>query len=72
MQATDTTKPASVVASELRRLRAQAGLTRAEVATLSGCSLSMLGSLESGWIPARSPVLARVLAVLADQSSDTT
>lgn len=50
---------------ELRAARQRAGLTRAQLAALAGCSLAQLGNLEQGAIPRRSAVLGRARAVIA-------
>ncbi len=51
-------------ASDLRQDRERAGLTRQELATASGCSMSMLGLLEAGYDPERSAARERIEAVL--------
>jgi predicted transcriptional regulator len=51
-------------ASELRAERERAGLTRAQLAGLAGCSLSTITNIEHGAVPRRSPTLDRVWAVL--------
>jgi predicted transcriptional regulator len=56
----------TVTAAELREARAQAGMTRAELARLAGCSLTFLANVEQGAVPRRSPTLDRVRAVLVD------
>jgi len=56
MAATTTTRRAGF---ELRRARERLGLTRAQLATLAGCSLASLGNIEAGAVPRRSRVLAR-------------
>ena len=64
MTTDDTTTSAFTVACELREMRARAGLSRAHVAALAGCSLSSLGAMEAGAVPKHSVVLTRVLDVL--------
>jgi len=49
---------------DLRSARAEAGLTRAQLAGLTGCSLAALGNIEQGAVPKRSRVLDRALAVI--------
>lgn len=70
--ATPSAASVGTVASELRELRARAGMTRAQVAALAGCSLSALGNLEAGAIPRRSAVLERVRALLEQLIEDLT
>lgn len=41
----------------LREARERAGLTRIELATLVGCSLSQLANIEAGAVPKQSKVL---------------
>jgi transcriptional regulator with XRE-family HTH domain len=57
-----TTIPAA--ARELRAARERAGLTRAQLAGLTGCSLSTITNIEHGAVPRRSPILDRLWAVL--------
>jgi predicted transcriptional regulator len=64
MTATTTTIRADP-ASELRAAREEAGVTRAELARLAGCSLTFLANVEQGAVPHHSPTLDRVRAVLA-------
>ncbi|MGO9320250.1 MAG: helix-turn-helix domain-containing protein [Solirubrobacteraceae bacterium] len=52
------------IASDLRDRREHAGLTRARLAGLAGCSPTSLANIEDGAIPKRSEVLKRALAVL--------
>lgn len=49
-------------------MRHAAEQTRQQVATRARCSLSMVALLEDGYVPKRSDVLPRVLAVLNDES----
>lgn len=53
----------------LKHARQRAGLTRAQLAHLAGCSLASLANIEQGAIPKRSAVLKRALAVLAQQEA---
>jgi len=66
---TTTTSGAGHLGEDLRAARQEAGLTRADLARLVGCSLASLGNLEAGAIPRRSAVLERVLAVLSPKTS---
>jgi transcriptional regulator with XRE-family HTH domain len=55
--------------SELRAARERAGLTRAELAQLAGCSLAHLANVEQGAVPRRSPTLDRVWAILDEENA---
>jgi transcriptional regulator with XRE-family HTH domain len=48
----------------LRAARKAVGLTRAQLAGLTGCSVASLGWIEAGAVPKRSAVLERALAVI--------
>jgi transcriptional regulator with XRE-family HTH domain len=61
MAAATTAKPPR----DIRAARERAGLTRVQLASRVGCSLSQLGALESGYRPRQSAVLERVRDVLA-------
>jgi len=50
--------------ADLLAARKKAGLTRADVAALAGCSMTYLQNLEAGVIPRRSEVLPRVCEAL--------
>jgi transcriptional regulator with XRE-family HTH domain len=65
-----TTIPAA--SSELRAARERAGLTRAQLAGLAGCSLSTITNIEHGAVPRRSPILDRLWSVLADRPTNGT
>ncbi len=67
MAATTTTG----VGHDLRAARTAAGLTRADVARLAGCSLAALGNIEQGYVPKRSRVLETALEVIAAHDSST-
>jgi predicted transcriptional regulator len=54
---------------ELRTARERAGITRAELARLAGCSLTFLANVEQGAVPRRSPTLDRVWAMLDDENA---
>jgi predicted transcriptional regulator len=69
---TDVATAAKRASAELRQTRERVGLTRAQLAGLAGCSLSMLGAIEAGAVPRRSPTLDRVRAVLTDAERKTT
>jgi transcriptional regulator with XRE-family HTH domain len=56
-----TTDP---VGRRLRNAREAAGLTRIELATMVGCSLSQLGNIEQGAVPRRSRVLEAAFAAI--------
>jgi transcriptional regulator with XRE-family HTH domain len=60
MEATTTTEPGH----DLRAARKRAGLTRAELAILAGCSMASLGNIEAGVIPKRSAVRESAWAVI--------
>jgi len=49
----------------LRKEREAAGLTRAQLALLTGCSLTSLGNIEQGATPRRSRVLEEAFAAVA-------
>lgn len=71
MPSTTTSTGGRVDAASLRAARLARGLSRAELSGLAGCSLASIANLEGGYLPKRSPVLARVLDALADgQSGD--
>jgi transcriptional regulator with XRE-family HTH domain len=55
----------------LREARLSAGLTRAELASLVGCSYSMLGNIEQGAVPQRSAVLARAWAAIDSAKNES-
>jgi transcriptional regulator with XRE-family HTH domain len=61
----DTAATDITAGHELRRARESAGITRARLAGLAGCSLSQLAAIETGAVPKRSVVLDRVREVLA-------
>lgn len=54
---------------DLREAREQAGLTRAQLAGLTGCSLAALANIEQGAVPKRSRVLAAALSAIDRYSS---
>jgi ribosome-binding protein aMBF1 (putative translation factor) len=58
-------------AGELRERRQRLGLSRARLAGLARCSVTSIDNLEAGYVPERSAVLFRVLAVL-DEIEDAT
>jgi len=53
-------------ASELRAARARLGISRAQLASLAGCSLAALGAIEQGAVPRRSAVLERARQAIQD------
>jgi transcriptional regulator with XRE-family HTH domain len=53
----------------LRAARKAVGLTRAQLAGLTGCSISSLGLIEQGAVPKRSAVLERAWTVI-DQAKN--
>jgi transcriptional regulator with XRE-family HTH domain len=55
--------------SALRAARNAVGLTRAQLAGLTGCSISSLGLIEQGAVPKRSAVLERAWTVI-DQAKN--
>ena len=54
----------------LRAAREEAGLTRAELANLIGCSLAQLANIEQGAVPQRSQVLQAALEAIGDHVKD--
>lgn len=58
-------------AGELRERRQRLRLSRARLAGLARCSVTSIDNLEAGYVPERSAVLFRVLAVL-DEIEDAT
>jgi transcriptional regulator with XRE-family HTH domain len=56
---------------DLRAARVRAGLTRAQLASLIGCSYSQLGNIEAGAVPRRSGVLDRAWTVIAENVERT-
>jgi transcriptional regulator with XRE-family HTH domain len=65
-----TTTSTAGAGLNLRRDREQAGLTRAQLAHLAGCSLASLANIEQGAVPKRSEVLERALRVINERSPD--
>lgn len=60
-----TSAPSAPVGpADLRALRASAGLTQRQLAGLAGCSPAWVMTAEGGYVPRRSPTLARVLDAL--------
>lgn len=57
-----TTTPAQP--DEIRAARLDRGMSQAALAGLAKCSVAFVGNLEAGYIPKRSDVLPRILAVL--------
>lgn len=57
-------------AQELRALRLKAKLSQQRLAELADCSLASVGLFESGYMPERSSVLERLLAVLTEVLAD--
>jgi transcriptional regulator with XRE-family HTH domain len=55
----------SPAGTELRQLRAAAGLSQQQVAELAKCSVTSVAQLERGLRPKRSEVAGRIVAVLA-------
>lgn len=49
----------------MRKRRDRLRITRAQLASRAGCSLTYLATIEAGVLPVRSDVLPRVLAALA-------
>lgn len=66
MTTTTTTEPGLT----LREERERAGLTRAQLAALTGCSLAALGNIEQGAVPKRSRVLEAAFEAIADHLHD--
>jgi len=65
MATTTTTEEAGHdLCERLRAARLEAGLSRAALAGRAECSLASVANLEAGYIPKRSDVLPRILAVL--------
>lgn len=60
MTTTNTTRRGQ----NLRAAREGAGLTRAQLAGLAGCSLAQLGNIESGAVPQTSRVLDAAFAAI--------
>jgi transcriptional regulator with XRE-family HTH domain len=52
------------VTGSIRAARIDAGLSQQELAARAGCSVSFVGLLEGGYLPANSDVLPRVLSVI--------
>jgi predicted transcriptional regulator len=53
--------------ADVRERRERLGLTRQQLATAAGCSISMLALLEGGLRPSASLVRERIEAALADR-----
>jgi len=51
----------------IRELRASVGISQELLARRADCSTAMVRLLESGYVPAHSEVLPRVLAILNDE-----
>lgn len=66
MAATTTNR----VGRDLREAREAAGLTRAELAALTGCSISSLGNIEQGAVPKESRVLEAARRAIAETLHD--
>ena len=62
----------TTTAEEVRAARRRAGITRAELARLAGCSLTFLANVEQGAVPRRSPTLDRVRAALEAAEHENT
>jgi transcriptional regulator with XRE-family HTH domain len=60
------TDRSSVTGQDLRVARERAGLSRARLAGLAGCSPASVQNLEAGYAPKRSQVMERVQAALAE------
>lgn len=56
---------------DLREARTRAGLTRAQLAELTGCSLAQLANIEQGAVPKRSRVLEAARAIFASLDPTT-
>ncbi len=54
-----------LVGRDLRATRRRAGVSRAQLANLAGCSLASLANIEQGAVPRRSRVLEDAFAALA-------
>lgn len=54
----------------LREAREHAGLTRAQLAALAGCSFSQLSNIEQGAVPKTSRVLVDALAAIDVYTSE--
>lgn len=67
---TDDDDTAGGMGANLREAREHAGLTRARLAGLAGCSISTLAAIEQGAVPKRSGVLLRVAEILAAHEAD--
>ena len=59
-----TNTDTSVIGANLREARERAGLTRAQLAALAGCSLASLGNIEQGAVSRESRVLAAALEAI--------
>jgi DNA-binding XRE family transcriptional regulator len=71
LTADDPDMPATTItttAAALREARERAGVTRAQLAQLAGCSLTFLANVEQGAVPRRSPTLDRVREALEKAS----
>jgi transcriptional regulator with XRE-family HTH domain len=60
-----TTSTTTSPSGDIREQREQAGISRAQLAALVGCSLSQLANIEQGAVPKRSRVLQLAWATLA-------
>jgi transcriptional regulator with XRE-family HTH domain len=58
---------AGTVATDLRSMRHGAGLSQLQLAQRAGCSLAAVALFESGYRPAKSAVLPRILEVLQNE-----
>jgi transcriptional regulator with XRE-family HTH domain len=65
-----TTTNTACAGLNLRRGRERAGLTRAQLAQLAGCSLASLANIEQGAVPKRSEVLERARCVINGRDPD--
>ena len=53
---------------DIRALRRAAGLSQVELAVRAGCSPSFVGQVEQGYQPPSSAAVARIRAVLAQET----
>lgn len=65
-----TTRNTAPVGHDLRQARHRAGITRAQLASLVGCSLAQLANIEQGAVPRRSRVVDEALVALARLADD--
>ena len=73
METTTTTESITSIGregAELRELRQRAGVSRAQLAGIASCSVTMIANIESGYVPARSGVVTRIRAALSELGTD--